>query len=184
MEGIPGNVGGSLRMNAGAMGGETFDSVVTVRYVDREGVIHEKRRDEMDIHYRSVPTLKDNYALSAVFMGKPSFPEEIERLLEESHQKRRKSQPAASSAGCIFKNPEGIPAGKLIEELGLKNTSIGGARVSKTHGNFIVNDNDATATDILALMAEIKEKARHARGIELETEVQVVGEEKGLHEQA
>jgi UDP-N-acetylmuramate--L-alanine ligase/UDP-N-acetylenolpyruvoylglucosamine reductase len=183
MEGIPGNVGGSLRMNAGAMGAETFDSVVSVRFVDREGVIHERRRDEMEIHYRNVPTLKDNYALSAVFKGQPAPVEQIEQRLDESHQKRRKSQPAASSAGCIFKNPAEIPAGKLIDELGLKNTAIGGARVSKTHGNFIVNDSNATATDILALIAEVREAARRKRGIELETEVQIVGEEKGFHEQ-
>ena len=99
------------------------------------------------------------------------------RRLQESQQKRRTSQPAASSAGCIFKNPGPCPAGKLVDELGLKNSSVGNARVSEVHGNFIVNDGDATAVEMLELIERIKTTAREKRGIELETEVQIVGEE-------
>ena len=125
MEGIPGEVGGGLRMNAGAMGSETFEHVLRVRYLDSEGVPHEKTADELEVHYRHVPSLEKNYAVSAVFTGKPTSAEEIARHLDESQQKRRTSQPAAKSAGCIFKNPDGCPAGKLVDELGLKNTSVG-----------------------------------------------------------
>ena len=81
----------------------------------------------------------------------------------------------AASAGCIFKNPEGIPAGKLVEELGLKNASVGAARVSEVHGNFIVNDGGATAAEILALIDCIRAKALVERGIELHTEVGIIG---------
>jgi UDP-N-acetylenolpyruvoylglucosamine reductase len=170
-------VGGGLRMNAGAMGFQTFDNVVSVRYLDSEGQPHEKSRDEMDAHYREVPTLITNYAVSAVFKGEPAERGAIDRKLEESQEKRRTSQPIAKSAGCIFKNPSTIPAGKLVDELGLKNTSIGRARVSEVHGNFIVNDGGATANDMLALIDKVKSTAREKRGIELETEVQIVGEE-------
>jgi len=91
-------------------------------------------------------------------------------------QKRWTSQPAAPSAGCIFKNPKVVPAGKLIDELGLKGTRVGGAVVSDAHGNFIVNEGDATAKDVLALIDIVKQRARAARGIELETEVEIIGE--------
>jgi UDP-N-acetylmuramate--alanine ligase len=177
MEGIPGAVGGALRMNAGAMGSQTFENVVRVRYLDSEGNPHEKTPDEMEVHYRHVPSLERNYAVSAVFRGTPAPLEDIERRLEESQEKRRTTQPAAKSAGCIFKNPGTIPAGKLVDELGLKNTRVGQARVSEVHGNFIVNDGDASAREVLELIAKIKETARSKRGIELETEVQIVGEE-------
>ncbi|HEX4630187.1 MAG TPA: UDP-N-acetylmuramate--L-alanine ligase [Chthoniobacterales bacterium] len=177
MEGIPGAVGGALRMNAGAMGAQTFENVVRVRYLDEEGNAHEKTPKEMDVHYRHVASLERNYAVSAVFKGTPASAEEIERRLDESQEKRRTTQPAAKSAGCIFKNPTTIPAGKLVDELGLKNTGIGKARVSEVHGNFIVNDGGATASEVLQLIAKIQETARAKRGIELETEVQIVGEE-------
>jgi UDP-N-acetylmuramate--L-alanine ligase/UDP-N-acetylenolpyruvoylglucosamine reductase len=177
MEGIPGAVGGGLRMNAGAMGSQTFDNVVRVRFLDEEGNAHEATPGEMDVHYRHVTTLERNYAVSAVFTGRPAAAEEIERKLDASQEKRRTTQPAAKSAGCIFKNPTTIPAGKLVDELGLKNTRVGNARVSEVHGNFIVNDGGATSTEVLELIAKIKETARSQRGIELETEVQIVGDE-------
>ncbi len=177
MEGIPGEVGGALRMNAGAMGAQTFDQVVRVRFLDREGLAHEKTPAEMEVRYRHVPSLNGNFAVSAVFQGQKSAPEEIVRRLEASQEKRRTTQPVAKSAGCIFKNPTACPAGKLVDELGLKNCSVGGARVSKVHGNFIVNDGNATAAEMLELIARIQARARQERGIALETEVQIVGEE-------
>ncbi len=182
MEGIPGNIGGGLRMNAGAMGGETFGNVVSVRFLDQDCGIHTKSPAELDVHYRDVPSLKTNYALSAVFRGKPGNQAEIGKLLEASMLKRRASQPKESSAGCIFKNPAQCPAGKLVDELGLKNTSIGGARVSEVHGNFIVNDGGATASEVIELIEKIKAAALKERGIHLDTEVQIVGETAGLHE--
>lgn len=176
MEGIPGMVGGGLRMNAGAMGAQTFEKVVRLRYLDGEGNSHSKSREEMDVQYRHVPSLAHNYAVSAVFRGEPAARDVIARRLEESQEKRRTSQPIAKSAGCIFKNPDSIPAGKLVDELGLKNSRVGDARVSEVHGNFIVNDGNATAAEMLQLIDQIKTAARTKRGIELETEVQIVGE--------
>ena len=176
MEGIPGAVGGSLRMNAGAMGWQTFDNVVRVRYLDSEGNPHTSTPAEMEVAYRSVATLKTNYAVSAVFRGTPAPLDEIVRKMEESQEKRRTSQPIAKSAGCAFKNPTTCPAGKLVDELGLKNCTVGNARVSEVHGNFLVNDGGATAAEMLELIEKIKAVAREKRGIELETEVQIVGE--------
>jgi UDP-N-acetylmuramate--alanine ligase len=176
MEGIPGAVGGGLRMNAGAMGAQTFENVVRVRYLDAVGNPHTKTRDELEVYYRNFPLLEKNFAVSAVFRGQPAPTEEIVRNLEASQEKRRTSQPAAKSAGCIFKNPNSCPAGKLVDELGLKNSGVGKARVSEVHGNFIVNDGGATAAEMLELIEKIKSVARAQRGIELETEVQIVGE--------
>ncbi len=177
MEGIPGEVGGGLRMNAGAMGVQTFDQVVRVRYLDREGIAHQQSPDEMEVAYRHVATLEENIAVSAVFRGEKTSAEEIVRRLEESQEKRRRTQPSAKSAGCIFKNPAACPAGKLVDELGLKDSRVGDARVSEVHGNFLVNDGAASAVEMLALIEQIKQTAREKRGIELETEVQIVGEE-------
>jgi UDP-N-acetylmuramate--alanine ligase len=177
MEGIPAALGGALRMNAGAMGGQTFDHVTSVRYLDSEGNFHTRKRDELEVHYREFPLLKQNFAVSATFRASPAKREQIESKLQESQEKRRTTQPIAKSAGCIFKNPEKYPAGKLVDELGLKNSAVGKARVSEVHGNFIVNDGGATATEVLELIDRIKETAKAKRGIELETEVQIVGEQ-------
>jgi UDP-N-acetylmuramate--L-alanine ligase/UDP-N-acetylenolpyruvoylglucosamine reductase len=176
MEGIPGNLGGGLRMNAGAMGIETFDQVVRVRFCDEDGNIFTRTPAEMDVYYRNVPTLLRNFALSAVLRGQATPTEEIDRNLAASESKRRNSQPVAASSGCIFKNPDSIPAGKLIDELGFKNFTVGHARVSEVHGNFIVNDGGATTEEVLTLIEEIKAAAQRERGIELHTEVQIVGE--------
>jgi UDP-N-acetylmuramate--L-alanine ligase/UDP-N-acetylenolpyruvoylglucosamine reductase len=181
MEGVPAAVGGALRMNAGAMGGQTFDHVTSVRYLDREGNAHTKKRDELQVHYREFPLLKENFAVSATFRAAPAAREQIESKLHQSQEKRRTTQPIAKSAGCIFKNPETCPAGKLVDELGLKNSAIGKARVSEVHGNFIVNEGGATASEVLELIEQIKKEAKAKRGIDLETEVQIVGEsEAGL----
>jgi UDP-N-acetylenolpyruvoylglucosamine reductase len=176
MEGIPGSVGGALRMNAGAMGAETFGQAVRVRVVDAAGDIREATPEELDVHYRDAAGLKERYALAATFRGHPQSAEEIQRLLNASAAKRKSSQPVAASAGCIFKNPlPEWPAGKLVDSLGLKNASIGAARVSEIHGNFIVNDGGASAADVLALIARVQAAALAERGIRLETEVQIVG---------
>ena len=177
MEGIPGNVGGGIRMNAGAMGTETFDQVVSVTFVDSEGQLRTKTADEIAHAYRNVPEFTENYVVSAIFKGHPGADEEIRDRMEASKRKRKESQPTAASAGCIFKNPEVCGAGKLVDELGLKNSSVGRARVSEIHGNFIVNDGGATAAEALELIGRIQETARRERGVELETEVQILGED-------
>ena len=178
MEGIPGALGGAMRMNAGAMESWTFETVESVRVMDRKGRVSEVVRKEFEVRYRKVPRLVEEIAVGAVLHGKPGNPEEIAEKLKRYSRKRWDSQPAAPSAGCIFKNAEKIPAGKLIEELGLKDTHVGGARVSPVHGNFIVNQGGAKAVDVLALMEQIRAKARTDRGIDLEPEVIVVGEDE------
>jgi UDP-N-acetylenolpyruvoylglucosamine reductase len=111
-----------------------------------------------------------------VLHGTPASKELIQERANQYNAKRWESQPAQPSAGCIFKNPKTVPAGKLIDELGLKGTKHGGAMVSTVHGNFIVNDGQATARDVLELIDIIKQAARTRRGIELETEVEILGE--------
>lgn len=175
LEGIPGTVGGGLRMNAGAMGGEMFQIVESIRIMDFNGSVTEMTPRDLEIHYRSCPTLKTHLALGAVVRGEPSNRQAIQQRMEEFSRKRWSSQPAAPSAGCIFKNPLTIPAGKLIEELGLKGARVGGAYVSAEHGNFIVNDGTASAQHVLDLIEKIRERAREERGIELQTEVEIVG---------
>jgi UDP-N-acetylmuramate--alanine ligase len=176
MEGIPGAIGGGLRMNAGAMGAQLCENLVRVHYLDGEGNPQVQDRHELDLSYRDFPLLHDNYAVSATFCGNPAPREQIDARLQESQEKRRTTQPIAKSAGCIFKNPDSAPAGKLVEELGLKNSRVGNARVSEVHGNFIVNDGGATAAEMLELIERIKNAARAKCGVELETEVQIVGE--------
>lgn len=180
MEGIPGNVGGSLRMNAGAMGWETFDQVVSVRMIDAEGAVFEKPVGEIRHHYRNVPELAHHVAVSAVFKGTSASDETIASRMAESKEKRRTSQPVAASAGCIFKNPGSIGAGQVIDEMGLKNTGVGPAKVSEAHGNFIINEGGASARDVLDLIANIKLVAMRERGIELETEVQIIGQDEPI----
>jgi len=176
LEGIPGSVGGALRMNAGAMGGATFDVVESVRLMDFDGHVRESAPPEMSVAYRGCGALKNHIALGAVFKGRPDSPESILQRMSAFGRKRWTSQPAAPSAGCIFKNPPEIPAGKLIDELGLKGTRVGGAMVSAEHGNFIVNKGEATARDILELIGILRAKAKAGRGVELQTEVEIVGE--------
>ena len=176
LEGIPGSVGGALRMNAGAMGSETFQVVESLRIMDFGGNISELASAQAKASYRCCATLKNQIALSAAFKGQPQPIEEITARMQQYSAKRWAAQPAAPSAGCIFKNPEAIPAGKLIDELGLKGTSIGGARISLEHGNFLVNDGGATAQEVLELIERLRAKAKMERGIDLQMEVEIMGE--------
>lgn len=176
LEGIPGSVGGALRMNAGAMGNAIFDVVEGVRVMDFTGHAEERRGSDIGAQYRSCPFLRQHLALSAVLAGEPGDRKAIEARMSEFNRQRWDSQPAAPSAGCIFKNPSALSAGRLIDELGLKDARVGGARVSREHANFIVNDGSATAQDVLELIELIKQRARAERGIELEMEVQIVGD--------
>ncbi len=146
-----------------------------VRVMDFAGQVNELTPDRMSVEYRSCHTLKHHVALGAVLCGKPDSVESIAQRMNAYSQKRWASQPAAPSAGCAFKNPLTIPAGKLIDELGLKGARVGGAVVSQEHGNFIVNNGRATAQDVLDLIALLKAKAHAARGIDLHTEVEIIG---------
>jgi UDP-N-acetylenolpyruvoylglucosamine reductase len=176
LEGIPGSVGGALRMNAGAMGAAMFEVVESVRLMNFAGQAREQPASEFAAQYRSCPELKSHIALAAALRGHMGLRDAIERRMNEYSQRRWKSQPAAPSAGCIFKNPVAIPAGKLIDELGLKGARVGGAMVSLEHGNFMVNDGGATARDMLELIELVRGRIRAERGIEMQTEVEIIGE--------
>jgi UDP-N-acetylmuramate--L-alanine ligase/UDP-N-acetylenolpyruvoylglucosamine reductase len=178
MEGIPGNVGGALRMNAGAMGIETFDQVVRVTFLDEDGVIRTREREEIVAQYRNVSELRRNFALQAVFKGKNDTTANIKERWDASREKRKNSQPVAASAGCTFKNTDDLPAGRLIDVMGLKGTTCGHAAVSEVHGNFVVNTGGASALEVLTLIEFIQEKARDEHHIELETEIKILGEDE------
>jgi UDP-N-acetylenolpyruvoylglucosamine reductase len=181
-EGIPGTVGGALRMNAGAMGAWTYEVVESVRLMDRRGRITECRRETLDVGYRQCRELREQIGLAAVLWGRLEPRERIEERRRGCNQRRWSSQPAAASAGCVFKNPAALPAGRLIDELGLKGCRVGGAVVSAVHANFIVNLGGATASDVLALIEVVRDRARSERGVELETEVEIVGDPAAAEE--
>jgi len=178
LEGIPGSLGGALRMNAGAMGAAVFDRVETLRVMDFCGRASERTAAQMGAIYRNCPALAGAIAISAVLTGQPGLePGALSERMKALGRKRWESQPKEPSAGCSFKNPREMPAGKLIDQLGLKGLKLGGASVSAVHGNFIVNDGTATAADVLGLMSMIRERVKAAEGIDLEPEVQIIGED-------
>lgn len=177
LEGIPGSVGGALRMNAGAMGGATFDAVESVRFMNRRGQVFEKPVRQIPFAYRGCELFRDHVALDALFRCTPAAPEVIEQRMNNFSKKRWASQPAAPSAGCIFKNPSTIAAGRLVEELGLKGLRIGGAVVSPEHGNFVINDGTATARDVFELIERVQQHALRERGVNLHVEVEIIGED-------
>lgn len=177
MDGIPGSVGGAMRMNAGAHGSRFYDVAESVRFMDYSGQAHELQAAETGARYRSCPLFHNHIALAAVLRAEPGDPETIRGRMSAYNQRRWSSQPPQPSAGCVFKNPPHLPAGRLVEELGLKGARVGGAVVSPLHGNFIVNEGGATARDVLQLIDLIKRAALEQRGIALETEVEILGEE-------
>lgn len=180
MEGVPGNLGGAIRMNAGAMGAEMADNLVSVRFIAGDGSIQEKPLAEIQHQYRSIAEFEERYIVGAVLKGSPAPVEVIDAGLNASRVKRRTSQPVGASAGCVFKNPQLCGAGKLVDDLGLKGRRVGRAAVSDVHANFIVNEGGATAREVLDLVAEIKEAAQRERGVQLELEVKVIGEDQPL----
>jgi UDP-N-acetylenolpyruvoylglucosamine reductase len=178
LEGIPGSVGGALRMNAGAMGGWMFDVVESVEAVDYEGRRREYRRSEMHVDYRHCAELHSALALGAVLRPKAAAPVgDISGRIEGYRRQRHESQPREPSAGCIFKNPPGASAGRLIDEAGLKGERVGDAEVSPVHANFIVNRGNATSADVLALIRRVRARVRQERGVELEPEALLYGRE-------
>ena len=126
--------------------------------------------------YRSCPVLRDHIALSAVLRGELESREGVRARMDAFRKQRTENQPHNRSAGCMFKNPGISSAGKLVDECRLKGLQVGGAMVSERHGNFIVNDGTATANDVLTLIEQVRERVKVERGIDLQTEVQVVGE--------
>jgi len=152
--------------------------VVRVTFLDEDGVIRTREREEIVAQYRNVAELRRNFALQAVFKGKSDTAVNIKERWDASREKRKISQPIAASAGCTFRNPEEVPAGRVIDSLGLKGTTFGHAAVSEVHGNFIVNQGGASASELLTLIDFIQTKARDERQVELETEIKILGDDE------
>lgn len=173
--GIPGTVGGGIFMNAGANNGEIKDVLDTV-WIWLDGKEVSIPRSDIKFEYRKSNLPKDSVVTKALFKLKHGNSEESEKNVKEYMAKRNSTQPIKmSNTGSIFKNPDDIAAGQLIEELGLKGFSIGGAQFSDLHANFIVNTGNARASDVLELIEKAKSEALSKRGIKLETEVKVMG---------
>jgi UDP-N-acetylmuramate dehydrogenase len=173
--GVPGTVGGALRMNAGAYGTQIGSYVREVKvYRAATHEIEILKGPEISFEYRHTSFAPDDMML-AVTLQLPSKPyQEILQGIRICNEKRRASQPLGQkSAGCIFKNPSGASAGRMIDELGLKGFSVGDARVSGRHANFFVNSGGASAADMLRLIADVRRRVEHAYGVTLENEVVV-----------
>jgi len=178
LAGIPGTVGGATRMNAGAHGVTFGELVDAASMMDRCGRTRRVERSAMGFSYRGCAAATDGVVLSVELKLREGERPEIEERFSRCREERASALPAEPSAGCVFKNPvEGCSAGELIEQLGLKGARSGGALVSARHANVIVNRGGATARDVLALMDLIRKKAREDRGIDLEPELIIVGED-------
>jgi UDP-N-acetylmuramate dehydrogenase len=173
--GVPGTVGGALRMNAGAYGmqiGSYVREVKLYRAVTRK--IETLRGHQISFEYRHTSFAPDDMMLSVTLELPSKLFKEILQGIRICNEKRRSSQPLGQkSAGCIFKNPPGASAGRMIDELGLKGLSVGDARVSDRHANFFVNAGRASALDMLVLIADVRERVQKTYGVELENEVVV-----------
>ncbi len=175
--GIPGTVGGAIRMNAGAYGREVKDVLAWAEVLDpvegkRKWDIH-----ELGLAYRCSKLKRDQVVVSALFMVKPSRKEAVFNEMKRLLHRRIQSQPSnVPTMGSVFKNPEGDYAGRLIEEVGLKGHRIGGAEVSMKHGNFIINTGAASSKEIIQLIEEIKKKVKEKTGKGLELEIVIIPE--------
>ncbi len=176
MEGIPGTVGGGLRMNAGSMGGWMQDVVERVEGIDSRGRLISFAADELDFGYRSCPRLDSVCIIRAVFVSpEKKDPEAIRKTMREFATRRRESQPGGASAGCLFRNPDGDSAGRLIEAAGLKGHRVGGVRISEKHANFVLPDRTARSADIVALMDGVRSAVRERFAVTLQPEVRFLG---------
>ena len=174
--GIPGTVGGALAMNAGAFGGETWDSVESVETLDRRGRQRTRSSSEYRVGYRSVAGVPGEWFLGAT-LALSSDPEADMSQLAEMRRRRDRTQPlGVRSCGSVFRNPPGDFAARLIEASGLKGRCVGDAAVSEKHANFIINRSHATARDVECLIAEVRDRVAADSGIVLDLEVRVVGE--------
>jgi UDP-N-acetylmuramate dehydrogenase len=177
LAGIPGTVGGALAMNAGAYGEEIGGCVKTLQMLDPTGALVEKEQAELVFSYRNFHMEKGAVITCAVFKVHSENRQIISERMGRWLKKRKQSQPLEyPSAGSVFKNPTHEHAGRLIEAAGLKGRRIGGAKVSEKHGNFIVNTGGASAEDVLNLLNLVREAVRKLKGIDLEPEIQVVGD--------
>ncbi len=177
LAGIPGTMGGALKMNAGAFGGETWAIVRSVEMLDSLGSVTKRKPQDFQVSYRIVKGFDNEWFLSCELKLRSgdtaSSQQKIKGLLEKRGATQPTNQP---SCGSVFKNPEGDYAARLIEQSGLKGYAIGGACVSEKHANFIVNTGNATAADIEALIYFVQDKIEQQQGIILQTEVCMVGD--------
>ena len=176
LSGIPGTLGGALRMNAGAFDAEISDHLVTVEFMDFEGNLRVLQRSEVAFAYRQAPVIKDTYILGATFDFPRAAAEDLFKVREEILARRHEKQPwQYPSAGSVFKRPPGYYTGKLIEDLGLKGKTIGRAQISSKHGGIIINLGEATAEDVLQLIRLTQDQVRRHYRVELELEQELIG---------
>lgn len=177
LAGIPGTLGGALAMNAGAFGTETWSVVEWVETVDRRGRRHRRRPEEFEIGYRSVKGPDHEWFTAAGLKLQTDTDRCARQRIRDLLARRAQSQPMGlPSCGSVFRNPPEDYAGRLIERCGLKGFRIGRAYVSDKHANFIINSGGATAADIEALIEYVQSAVRLQTGVQLQTEVQVIGE--------
>lgn len=177
--GIPGTMGGALRMNAGCFQGETWQSVVEVETMTREGEIRRRKASEFEVSYRHVVGLNDEWFISATCRLSPGDKDKSLQLIKELLARRAATQPTSEyNCGSVFRNPPGQFAARLIESCGLKGKRIGGAEISAKHANFIINhEGGATAGDIEALIQLTQNTVHEQTGIHLVREIHIIGDE-------
>ncbi|WP_188207387.1 UDP-N-acetylmuramate dehydrogenase [Alkalibacillus aidingensis] len=177
--GIPGTVGGALFMNAGAYGGEIKDALKEAVVVDRQGNLLTLPADAFDLQYRHSNIPEKGYiVLEALFELKPGNYQNIKDVMDDLTYKRESKQPLEyPSCGSVFKRPPGYFAGKLIQDSGLQGKGVGGAEVSTKHAGFIVNKNNATATEYIKSIEMVQKTVKEKFGVDLEREVRIIGED-------
>jgi UDP-N-acetylmuramate dehydrogenase len=174
--GIPGSIGGALRMNAGANGGETKDVMVYATGVNRDGDLVTYSNDEMQFGYRTCGVPADVIFTSALFAGKREEESVIRARMEEVQSHREAAQPIREkTGGSTFKNPPGHSAWKLVDEAGCRGLKMGGAQVSEMHCNFLINTGDATAADIENLGEEVRRRVKDSSNVDLHWEIKRIG---------
>ena len=175
LSGIPGTIGGALRMNGGAYGGETKDILVEARGVDRQGNVRNFGNGEMGFSYRHCGVPDDVIFTTATFQARAGQPDAIAAEMAEIKKKREASQPRNRTGGSTFKNPPGHSAWKLVDDAGCRGLTIGGAQVSELHSNFLINLGGASAADIETLGEIVRQRVKTNSGIDLEWEIKRVG---------
>ena len=176
LRGIPGTIGGALRMNGGAYGGETKDVLVEARAIDRAGIVHVLSNIEMKYSYRHCGAPEDFIFTEALLQGRPGHQDEILAAMNKITDSREATQPIKSrTGGSTFKNPPGNKSWQLIDKAGLRGFAIGPAKVSELHCNFLINEGGATATQIEELGETIRTRVLATSGIELDWEIKRIG---------
>jgi UDP-N-acetylmuramate dehydrogenase len=173
LAGIPGTIGGGIRMNAGGKFGDIGALVTKVTVMDSTGTVFDRTRDDLIFGYRST-NIAAKFILGTTLELDEDDPDRIMRRTKEIWMYKRNSQPLNSkNAGCMFKNPRGLSAGAMIDQAGLKGLRVGGAEVSTKHANFVVSYPGGTTADVMSLIKIIREKVFEKHGVTLETEVQI-----------